>query len=84
MLVVSPIAVYSIRRSEPTCPDITRAAVEADAHLEALAEALPRCSHSLKRAAAPSSISRAAASARSAWSGCSIGAPNTAMIPSPM
>ena len=29
-------------------------------------------------------ISRAARSARSAWSGCSSGAPKTAMIPSPM
>ena len=40
VFVVSPTAVYSIRRSEPTLPDITRAAVEPDAHPEALAEAL--------------------------------------------
>ena len=37
----------------------------------------------LKRGSRTSSISRAAASARSAWSGCTSGAPNTAMIPSP-
>ena len=40
VLVVSPSAVYSSRRSEPTLPDITGAGVEADAHLEAFVQAL--------------------------------------------
>ena len=61
-----------------------RAAVEADPHPEAVAEALRAHPLVEARRAARSSISRAAASARSAWSGCSIGAPKTAMIPSPM
>ena len=38
VLVVSPSAVYSSRRSEPTLPDITGPGVEADAHLEAVVQ----------------------------------------------
>ena len=59
------------------------AAVEPDAHHEAVVVALlgdPRV-EALSRGPI---ISAAATSARSAWSGCSIGAPNTAMMPSPM
>ena len=43
-----------------------------------------RFSEALKAGRRSNSISRAAASARSAWSGCSSGAPKTAMMPSPM
>ena len=84
VLVVSPIAVYSSRRSEPTLPDITWPVLSPMPIANALAVALlghPRVERG--RAARPA-ISRAAATARSAWSGCSSGAPNTAMIPSPM
>ena len=83
VFVVSPIVVYSSRRSEPTLPDITAPLLSPipiwkpspwPELVQPLAE----------RGSRTSSISRAAASARSAWSGCSSGAPKTAMIPSPM
>ena len=83
VLVVSPIIVYSIRRSEPTLPAITVPLLRPDADAEAVVRA--RLPHpSLNAVERGPTISRAAASARSAWSGWSIGAPKTAMIPSPM
>ena len=83
VFVVSPIAVYSTRRSDPTCPVITSPLLTPIP----IAKPSPSPSdsiHRLKAASRGPAISRAAASARSAWSGCSSGAPNTAMIPSPM
>ena len=83
MLVVSPTAVYSIRRSEPTWPDMTLPLLMPTPIWKPSPRPCPP-SHSLKRSSRGPIISSAAATARSAWSGCSIGAPKTAMIPSPM
>jgi hypothetical protein len=77
VFVVSPIAVYSSLRDEPTVPDM----------IGLLLTPIPirkpsrkpfRASHWLKRGSRSRSISRAAVSARSAWSSASIGAPKTA------
>ncbi len=81
--VVSPTAVYSTRRSEPTLPDITRPEFRPMPMRNPDPSSCSR-SHPLKRGKRTASISRAVESARSAWSVCTIGAPNTAMIPSPM
>ena len=69
MLTVSPIVVYSIRRSEPTWPDISSPVLIP----MPISKPDPRsfsAIHALKRGSRTSSISRAAATALSAWSGC--------------
>ena len=65
VLVVSPIAVYSTRRSEPTLPDITRPLLSPIPMRKPSESPFSR-SQALKRGRRTSSISRAAASARSA------------------
>ena len=83
VFVASPIVVYSIRLSEPTLPAITGPVFRPTPIRKPSCRPAARTSL-LNASSAGPTISRAAASARSAWSGWSIGAPNTAMIPSPM
>ena len=83
VFTVSPIVVYSIRRTEPTWPDITSPLLRPIPIRNPSPRPASRI-HSQKAGRRTSSMSRAASSARSAWSGCSIGAPKTAMIPSPI
>ncbi len=82
VFVVSPIVVYSIRRSLPTLPAMTGPAFRP---IPILKSSPPRSRiQALTSASAGPAISSAAASARSAWSTCSVGAPKAAMMPSPM
>ena len=82
VLIVSPIAVYSSRRCEPTLPDMNCPLLSPMPILKPRSK--PWASRiSLYFGSRVSSISRAAASARSAWSSCGSGAPKTAMRPSP-
>ena len=83
VLIVSPIAVYSSRCSEPTLPDMNGPLFSPMPILKPCSKPSSR-SRSLNFGSRVSSISRAAASARSAWSACSSGAPKTAIIPSPV
>ena len=83
VFVVSPIAVYSSRREDPTLPDITSPELSPMPIVKA-SPCPSSASQALNRARRSPAISRAAASARSPWSACSSGAPKTAMIPSPM
>ena len=83
VLVVSPIAVYSTRCSEPTLPAITGPLLRPTPISKPRSKPCS-ISHALKLLQARSDHLSAAATARSAWSSCSSGAPKTAMIPSPM
>ena len=82
MLVVSPTAAYSIRRSEPTLPDMT-GPLHTPMPMENGSPTLRSATQALSCGRRSRSISCTAAMARSAWSSCSSGAPKTAMIPSP-
>ena len=79
---VSPMIVYSRRRSEPTFP-ATNAPLWMPMPIRNPSPSPCSCRYALKRGRRVGIISFAVATARSAWSGCSIGAPKTAMIPSP-
>ena len=83
VLVTSPIAVYSTRCSEPTLPAIT-GPLFSPTPITKLCSKPCSASQALNRFSRGPIISREAASARSAWSSCSSGAPKTAMMPSPM
>ena len=71
-----PVRAHAARHHRP--------AGQPDAHAHALAGHALAASQALKRSSRGPIISRAAASAWAAWSSSAIGAPNTAMIPSPM
>jgi hypothetical protein len=83
VFVVSPIAVYSMRRAEPTLPAITGPVCSPMPTRNRSPDSRSP-SHALNAAIAGPAISCAVATARSAWSGWSSGAPKRAMIPSPM
>ena len=82
VFTVSPMMVYSRRRSEPTFP-ATNAPLWMPIPIRKPSPSPCSRRYALKRGSRVVIISFAVATARSAWSGCSIGAPNTAMIPSP-
>jgi hypothetical protein len=77
------MTVYSSRFSEPTFPAITSPELSPTPMRNPSPCPSLRI-HSLNSSSAGPAISHAAAYARSAWSSSSIGAPKTAMIPSPM
>jgi hypothetical protein len=82
VFTVSPMTVYSSRFCEPTFPAMNTPLLMPMPIWNGCS--IPRsCSQVLKLASRGPSISCAAASARSAWSACSSGAPKIARIPSP-
>src|SRR5262245_32999391 len=83
VLVVSPITAYSRRLGEPTLPESTGPEL-IPIPMRSGCSTPEAPSHALNVASCSPAIARAAASARSAWSSLAIGAPNAAMMPSPM
>lgn len=83
VFVVSPITAYSRRLGEPMLADRTGPEL-IPIPIRSGRPAPDALSHALNVASCSPAIARAAASARSAWSSSATGAPNAAMMPSPM
>ena len=79
-LTLSPITVYSMRSSVPTVPATASPALTP---MPTEMASLPSRARFSLRPLIPACMASAVRIARAEWSGCAIGAPNTAITASP-